>query len=69
MQGTVYRFDPQTRCGSVLLDDGREVAFGADEFDRSGLRHVRPGQRLTLDVGDGRAVRLGIVGIGPADQM
>jgi cold shock CspA family protein len=45
-QGTVKQFDAQTRTGSVLLDDGTEIALGADVFDRSGLLVLRFGQRV-----------------------
>ena len=41
-------FDAPTRTGTALLDDGTELAFPADAFDRSGLRLVRLGQRLRL---------------------
>ncbi|KQZ88931.1 hypothetical protein ASD62_06050 [Phycicoccus sp. Root563] len=70
MQGSVHRFDEQTGAGSLLLDDGLEVTFSAAVFGASALRHLRPGQRLSLDVGDdGReATRLWIVGIGD-DQV
>lgn len=69
MQGTVHRFDDGSGAGSVLLDDGVEVPFDGDTFDSSGLRHVRPGQRLTISVEDGRVVRLRIVGIGPGEAI
>ncbi len=49
MQGTVAWYDPDSRDGAVLLDDGTEVAFGAAAFDASGLRHLRLGQRLRLE--------------------
>lgn len=48
MQATVRAFDPRTRSGSVLFDDGRELAFGHTAFDASGLRLLRPGQRVRL---------------------
>ena len=41
-------FDPQTRTGEVLLDDGGVMAFGAAAFDVSGLRLLRVGQRVRL---------------------
>ncbi len=56
MQGTVATFDPSTRAGTVLLDDGREVAFPATAFAASGLRLLRLGQRVRLDRGDDGAV-------------
>ena len=43
MQGTVATFDPDTRSGTLLLDDGTELAFGAPAFDASGLRLLRLG--------------------------
>jgi 2-phospho-L-lactate guanylyltransferase len=64
MQATVHRYDEQTRSGSVLQDDGIEVPFDADAFDTSGLRLVRPGQRLTVEVEGGQVTSLFIVGVG-----
>lgn len=52
MQASVHTFDEQTRTGSVLLDDGCEHAFSADVFGASGLRHVRVGQRVSIEVAD-----------------
>lgn len=52
MQGTVATFNDETRTGTVLLDDGAEVAFPAAAFDASGLRHLRLGQRVRLDHDD-----------------
>lgn len=52
MQGTVSEFDPETRSGVVLLDDGSQVRFPAAAFDAGGLRLLRLGQRLKLDRDD-----------------
>ncbi|NJC64168.1 cold-shock protein [Planosporangium flavigriseum] len=49
MQGTVATFDEQTQVGTVLLDDGSELAFPAAAFAASGLRLLRVGQRVRLD--------------------
>jgi 2-phospho-L-lactate/phosphoenolpyruvate guanylyltransferase len=49
MQGTVATFDAQTRTGTLLLDDGSELAFPATAFDASGLRLLRLGQRVRID--------------------
>lgn len=49
MQGTVATYDAQNRSGTVLLDDGTEVAFPAAAFDASGLRLLRLGQRLRIE--------------------
>lgn len=51
MQGTVRRFDPAERSGSVLLDDGTELPFDRSAFDAGGLRLVRAGQRVRLRTG------------------
>lgn len=48
MQGTVATFDARTGAGSVVLDDGTAVEFPAAAFAASGLRLLRPGQRVGL---------------------
>jgi len=53
MQATVRNFDPETRGGSVLLDDGTEMAYDAEAFNAGGLRFARPGQRVALRVDTG----------------
>ncbi|WP_347352245.1 cold-shock protein [Intrasporangium sp.] len=64
MQATVHRFDPDTLAGSVLRDDGVELPFDAAAFATSGLRHLRLGQRLTVEVSGDRVTALRIVGVG-----
>jgi 2-phospho-L-lactate/phosphoenolpyruvate guanylyltransferase len=49
MQGTVASYDPEQRSGTLLLDDGTTLEFGAAAFDASGLRLLRLGQRLRVD--------------------
>lgn len=49
MQATAFTFDPQTRSGSVLLDDGTPVPFDAAAFDAGGLRLLRAGQRVRIE--------------------
>ena len=49
MQGTIATFDPDTHSGTLLLDDGTELAFPASAFARSGLRLLRLGQRVTVE--------------------
>jgi cold shock CspA family protein len=49
MQGTVATFDPHTHTGTLLLDDGTELAFPAAAFQRSGLRLLRLGQRVSIE--------------------
>jgi cold shock CspA family protein len=59
MQATAYTFDPATRTGSVLLDDGTPMDFGAEAFDAGGLRLLRPGQRVRIEVaGEGERRRI-----------
>jgi 2-phospho-L-lactate guanylyltransferase len=50
VQATLRTFDAATRTGDVLLDDGTVVAFDAAAFDASGLRLLRIGQRVRLEV-------------------
>ena len=67
----MHRFDPETGVGSVITDAGLVLPFGADAFASSRLRHVRTGQRLTVEVaGEGEdaavvALALGTVGLAP----
>ncbi|MFF1377980.1 hypothetical protein [Streptomyces sp. NPDC058308] len=61
MQATAYTYDSETRSGSVLLDDGTPVPFEAPAFDAGGLRLLRPGQRVRIEVdgaGDSRRITL-----------
>ena len=50
MQATVSAFDPPSRTGRVLLDDGVELSFPADALAGTGLRLLRPGQRVRITV-------------------
>ncbi|WP_329221400.1 hypothetical protein OG352_30695 [Streptomyces sp. NBC_01485] len=50
MQATAYTYDPDTRSGQVLLDDGTPLPFDAPAFDAGGLRLLRPGQRVRIEV-------------------
>ncbi|MYR98684.1 MULTISPECIES: hypothetical protein [unclassified Streptomyces] len=59
MQATSYTYDPETRTGSVLLDDGTPVEFDAPAFDAGGLLLLRPGQRVRIEgEGQGAALRI-----------
>ena len=69
MQATVHSFDPETHTGSVLRDDGVRLSFDAHAFDNSGLRLLRTGQRLTVEVVDDRVVSMRIVGIGRGQRI
>jgi 2-phospho-L-lactate guanylyltransferase len=48
MQATAFTFDAAGRTGSVLLDDGTPLEFGAAAFDAGQLRLLRPGQRVRI---------------------
>lgn len=50
MQATVSAYDPATRSGAVLLDDGVELSFAADAVEGTGLRLLRPGQRVRVEL-------------------
>lgn len=64
MQGTVATFDPAGRTGTLILDDGSELALPEAAFAASGLRLLRPGQRLTIETDGGRRViRVSLGGI------
>jgi hypothetical protein len=71
VQATVARFDAKSVSGDVVTDDGYVLPFGPEAFGTSGLRHVRPGQRLTVAVeGTGAdcvvvTMRLETVGVVP----
>ena len=60
MQATVATFDPGTGSGTVLTDGGRRIAFDGAAFAAGGLRLLRPGQRVRMDLADGLVVRVTI---------
>lgn len=62
MQATAYTYDPETRTGQVLLDDGTPVPFDTRAFDAGALRLLRPGQRVRIEwEGEGDARRITLV--------
>jgi 2-phospho-L-lactate guanylyltransferase len=61
MQGTVSEFDTATGSGAVLLDDGTRVAFPAAAFAASGLRLLRLGQRVRLELAGTTVARVALV--------
>ena len=64
-QGTVKHYDEDSGSGSLLLEDGTEIAIDAVSTQHSELRFLRIGQRVRFDLGerDGSPVarRLNIV--------
>jgi cold shock CspA family protein len=69
MQASVHKYDDESGSGSVLLDDGREIPFEGSVLDASGLRHLRPGQRVSIEMSETALTRLWIVGIGVGEPI
>ncbi|TWE12219.1 hypothetical protein [Rudaeicoccus suwonensis] len=69
MQATVHTFDFDGGDGSVLTDNGRELRFSHAVFAASQLRHLRVGQRVSIEVDGSGVSRLWITGIGPAQRI
>jgi cold shock CspA family protein len=66
VQATVFDFDERDGSGTVVLDDGERLSFGPAAFAASGLRLLRPGQRVRLEVSSVRDIeRLTIVTLPP----
>ncbi|MEI5528270.1 hypothetical protein WB401_36740 [Streptomyces brasiliscabiei] len=62
MQATAYTYDPATRTGQVLLDDGTPLPFDAPAFDAGALRLLRPGQRVRIETrGEGETLRITLI--------
>ncbi|GAA2214914.1 hypothetical protein GCM10009850_103810 [Nonomuraea monospora] len=53
MQATVRSFDETARSGTVFLDDGTVLEFGAPAFDAGPLLLLRTGQRVNLGMSGG----------------
>lgn len=68
-QATVHRFDDERFDGEVITDAGRVLPFGRDAFARSGLRLLRLGQRVNIDLGPDGIRRLWIEGIGSGQSI
>jgi cold shock CspA family protein len=49
-QGTIRHFNPETRDGSLLLDDRTEVSIDATSIEGGGLLYLRIGQRVRFDL-------------------
>lgn len=64
MQATVRSYDAATRSGTVLLDDGSELPYDSGALAGSGVRLLRSGQRVRVEVvGDGTARSVGYLTI------
>ena len=51
MQGTVANYDPVSRSGDLLTDDGLRMRFAGETLAEH-IRHLRLGQRVHIDVDD-----------------
>ncbi len=60
VQATVSEFDQTTGAGAVIFDDGHISTFSANAFANSGLRILRPGQRVRLEMDGADIVALTI---------
>ena len=69
MQASVHKYDDESGSGSVLLNDGREIPFDGNIVDASGLRRLRPGQRVSIEMSTSAVTRLWIVGIGDGETI
>ncbi len=60
MQGVVKAYDPITRDGIVVTDDGQmtEYELASDALEGSIFRMLRPGQRVIFDLADEQATGL-----------
>jgi cold shock CspA family protein len=52
VQGTIKDFEDSSRAGSLLTDEGTEVAIDAGSIEGSGLRYLRIGQRVSFDLAE-----------------
>jgi len=70
VQASIHRIEPDG-SGSALLDDGQEVLVPAGAAVASGLRHLRVGQRVSIELDEGGqvATRVWVVGIGPGEDI
>jgi len=64
VQATVRSYDPAIRSGSVLLDDGTELPYDGSALLGSGVRFLRSGQRVRIEVvGSGSDARVAFLTI------
>lgn len=64
LQGTVKRFDPETRETVVLTDQRVEYTVPAEAFRRSGLLRLTLGQRVKFALeGEGETARVSYINI------
>ncbi|MER3396340.1 MAG: cold-shock protein [Acidimicrobiia bacterium] len=57
MQGTIKAYDPATRQGEVLADNGEEIPLAPDALEGSIFRTLRQGQRVVFDLTEVNGVK------------
>ncbi len=50
MQATVETYQAASGAGTMLTDTGQRIEFAQAAIDNGKLRHVRPGQRVYVDL-------------------
>jgi cold shock CspA family protein len=57
-QGTIKHYDEQTKTGSLLMEDRREVEIDGGSIGDVAIRTLRLGQRVKFDLSeeDGRTM-------------
>lgn len=68
MQATVFSHDPDAGT-TVVTDAGISHEVAPDVVAASGLRFLRPGQRVSITEESGTITRLWIVGIGDDETI
>lgn len=58
MHATVLDFDPDRQAGHVVFDDGRSAPFDRAAFAAGGLRLLRSGQRVRVELAPSGDVRM-----------
>jgi cold shock CspA family protein len=61
VQATVASYDGQTRDGTVVTDDGVLYPFRSTALAGSGLRFLRPGQRVRAELENGEITEIQIL--------
>ena len=51
-QGTIKDFEDGERTGTLLLDDGSEIAIDTTSLEGSDVRTLRIGQRVKFEIED-----------------
>lgn len=69
MQASVHTFDEAAGTGSVITDDGLVLPFDLPAFLRSGLRRLRVGQRLDVEIAAEGAPRVLEMGLGSLGRV